>query len=308
MAPLVAGATRRSLPDGKAISALGFGCSSLWAKPSFDAEEAQAILETAERAGINHFDTGPSYGDGERRLGRFLQARDLSRLVVSTKVGTHPLPDGGMSRSFDPGDIRRSFDESLRRLGVDRVDILYLHGPSAADLSLPVLQFFDEEKRRGRIAYSGVNSFDPAVLEATLATPIDAVMLQYSAVDLRCEPLIERLHGRGKTVIAGTILGQSVYDLRTFLPTSAKALWYLARALKNDPLFALKGRRFAQRAAKLALPPQDAAIRFAVNHPLLTSCLFGTTRAAHVTANMAAAGQPMTLRERDFLVGRIPNP
>ena len=61
----------RSLPDGKRISALGFGCSSLWARPRFAEEDAAAILDTLWTEEVNHFDTGPSYGNGlgERRLG-----------------------------------------------------------------------------------------------------------------------------------------------------------------------------------------------------------------------------------------------
>jgi aryl-alcohol dehydrogenase-like predicted oxidoreductase len=305
---MTAGPPLRSLANGKTISALGFGCSSLWAKPTFAESDAQLILETADRAQINHFDTSPSYAEGEARLGRFLKGRDLSRYVVSTKVGTHPLPDGGMKRSFEPQDLRRSFEQSLRQLGVGHVDILYLHGPSAADISQPVLRFFDEEKQRGRITYSGVNSFDRDVLEATVRSPIDAVMLQYSAVDLRCEQLIERLHGLGKMVMAGTILGQSVYDLRKFIPTNRNALWYLARALKNDPLFPITGWRFAKRAARLELTPHEAALRFAVCHPLVTSCLFGTTRPAHVTANMTTAGHVMSPGQREFLAGRATRP
>ncbi len=65
----------KALPNGKPVSALGFGCSSIWAKPSFSEQAARTILEVAVESGINHFDTSPSYGsgEGERRLADFLR-------------------------------------------------------------------------------------------------------------------------------------------------------------------------------------------------------------------------------------------
>lgn len=283
----------RRLPDGKAISALGFGCSSLWAKRGFDPAQAQAILETAERCGINHFDTGPSYADGEPRLGRFLAQRDLDGVVISTKIGTHAREDGSRWRSFKVEDLRRSFERSLERLGVERVDILYLHGPTIADLDEELLRYLEELKTSGRIGYSGVNSFDLPVVRALLDLPIDVVMLQYNLADLRFENLIPELHRRGKIVMAGTIMAQGIYDLRGFLPTDAKKAWYLLRALKNDPLFALHGARLARRLRAEKLEPHDAAVRFVAGHPLIHSGLFGTTRSTNVEANTASARQPM---------------
>lgn len=292
----------RRLPDGKTISALGFGCSSLWAKPGFDPEQAQAILETAERCGINHFDTGPSYADGEPRLGRFLARRDPDRLVVSTKIGTHARDDGSHWRSFKVGDVRSSFERSLRRLGVERVDILYLHGPAIADLSDELLRYLEQLKASGRIGFSGVNSFDPPLVRALLDLPIDVVMLQYNLADLRFESLIPELHARGKVVVAGTILAQGIYALRGFLPTDAKKAWYLLRALKNDPLFALHGARLARRLRAESLDPHEAAVRFVAGHPLICSGMFGTSQAAHVAGNAAAARQPMEQALRRRLV------
>ena len=75
-----AGTTRRALPNGKLISPLGFGCSSHWSKPNFPADEATAMLKAAFANSINHYDTAPSYADGEARLGMFLRGRDTTRL------------------------------------------------------------------------------------------------------------------------------------------------------------------------------------------------------------------------------------
>ena len=297
--PADGGAPRR-LPDGKPISALGFGCSSAWAKPEFPAVRAIDMLERAVTEGINHFDTAPSYADGEVRLGAFLKGRDLSTLVVSTKVGTE---HGDHRRSFDPARMRVSVAGSLGRLGVPTVDILYLHGPQASDLNPATFNFFEGLKAEGLIRYSGVNSFDPAVVAACLDTPIDAVMLQYSVADRRFDRLIERLADAGKIVIAGTILAQGVFDLRTFVPRDRKSLWYLLRALKNDPLFVVKGRRLARRLARTGLGAHEAAVRFAVSNPRITSNLFGTGNPTNLVANAKAGRRLLSEEQVRMLMG-----
>jgi aryl-alcohol dehydrogenase-like predicted oxidoreductase len=279
----------RELPDGKRISALGFGCSSLWARPRFADAEAARILDTLWAEEVNHFDTGPSYGDGlgERRLGAWLRDKPLGELVVSTKVGTN-LAGGAVARGFDPAAMEASFRGSLERLGVRRVDILYLHGPAADDLTTEVFAWFDRLKRDGLIGLSGVNSFDNRVLEATAASPLDAVMLQYNAGDLRNARAIETLAAAGKTVISGTALARGQFDPARFVPTSRAQAWYLARLLRRDPLFVFKGLALRRRLAATGRPPAEAAIQFAAGHPLILSNLFGTSSVEHARTNARA--------------------
>lgn len=290
----------RALPNGKPISPLGFGCSSRWSKPSFPADTATAMLEAAFANGINHYDTGPSYADGEARLGTFLRNRDTSEVVISTKVGTEAA---GNRRSFDPERMRRSFDASLQRLGVDRVDILYLHGPSIADLNAEVFAFFDALKVEGRIDYCGVNSFSPAVVASCVDAPVDAVMLQYSVSDRRFDVLIDQLADKGRVVIAGTILAQGIFDLKTFVPKDRASMWYLIRALKNDPLFVRRGLGIARQIERTGLDPHEAAVRFAVSNSRLTSCLFGTRSQTHLVANAKLAKRPLSAEQVSQLRG-----
>ena len=279
----------RALPDGKRISALGFGCSSLWAKPHFADEGAARILDTLWAEEVNHFDTGPSYGEGlgERRLGAWLEGKPRDDKVIATKVGTN-LIDGAIVRSFAPEALEASFRGSLERLGLERVDILYLHGPAIEDLDPAVFALFDRLKREGRIGLSGVNSFDNPVLEATAATPIDAVMLQYNAGDFRNRAALEKLAAAGKIVMSGTALGRAQFDLSRFVPSNRDRAWYLARMLRHDPLFVLKGLRVRRRLLATGKPPAEAAIQFAAGHPLIVSNLFGTSSAEHARANARA--------------------
>ncbi len=281
----------RHLPDGTAISAFGLGCSSFWAKPAFAAERAVALVRRAYELGINHFDTGPSYaaGEAERRLGSSIRGLDRRRLVLSSKAGTYTDATGVQFRSFDPATMRTHLQASLERLGLAQIDILYLHGPSVEDLSPSVIGSLEDFKSQGLIRYSGVNSFDPRVLERTVAVPIDVVMPQFSIFDVSCLRQILALKAAGKTIVSGTALGQGIFDFRTLIPTNRKALWYLLRAVKNDPLFLLTRLRAKRRIVECGNAMPDAAMRFLMQMPAITSAVFGTTSMVHLEQNVAAA-------------------
>jgi D-threo-aldose 1-dehydrogenase len=135
-------------PSGAAIpfQQLGFGCAplgNLFAPLSED--EAQATLQAAWDAGMRYFDTAPLYGLGlsETRLNHFLRGRKRDSYVISTKVGRllevcRPDQRTGIGKFFDVPSrrevydyshdgIMRSLDASLERLGIDRIDILFVH-------------------------------------------------------------------------------------------------------------------------------------------------------------------------------------
>jgi D-threo-aldose 1-dehydrogenase len=295
------GEVTRMLPNGKPISRLGFGCSSLWAKSSFAQDAAIQILWEATARGINHFDTAPSYALGEDRLGAFLKEHGDKDLVVSTKVGTERETG---QRSFARDRMRASFEESLRRLCVSRVDILYLHGPTLADLNDETFSFFEDLKQEGLIDYAGVNSFDPAVISFCLDSAIDAFMLQYNLLDRRFDDLIEKLSQRSKITMAGTILAQSIFDMKTFKIWEKGGLWYLARAFKNDPSFFIRGRKLAKQISKSGIPPHEFAIRFNLANTAITSNLFGTRSVNHLADNVNAAHSPL---ERDLVQSVLRN-
>jgi D-threo-aldose 1-dehydrogenase len=131
---------------GVTFTELGFGTAPLGNlyRPVSDAD-ADATLDAAWEAGIRYFDTAPFYGLGlsETRLNRFLRGRDRGSYALSTKVGrllrlSHPDERAGIGKFFDTPSRRgvydysydgvmRSVEDSLERLGLDRIDILYVH-------------------------------------------------------------------------------------------------------------------------------------------------------------------------------------
>lgn len=184
------------------LSPLGYGAANLGNfRRELTDDESWAILDAAWDVGVRYFDTAPHYGLGlsEIRLGEFLRTKPRSEFVVSTKVGRliRPNPGGHGMLDLDndfhvPADrmrvwdfrssgIRASLEESLKRLGLDRVDILFLHDPERYDLdrgideAIPTLV---ELRNEGAVAQIGVGSMDTAALLAAAETGvIDTLMI-----------------------------------------------------------------------------------------------------------------------------------
>ena len=178
------------------VDTLGFGCASLgnlYHKVSDD--EATEILDTAWAEGFRYFDTAPHYGQGlsERRLGDALRRLNGNEYLLSTKVGRllkpagyacerhgflSPMPfDIVYDYSYD--GIMRSFDDSLQRLGLDRIDILYMHDIGAVTHKADNDRLFriamdggyramDELRRDGRVSAIGLGVNEYEVCEAAL--------------------------------------------------------------------------------------------------------------------------------------------
>ncbi len=184
------------------LGRLGYGAANLgnFHRVMSD-DESMAILDAAWDSGIRYFDTAPHYGLGlsETRLGAFLRGKPREEFVLSTKVGRliRPNPDGEGTLDLDndfhvPADskrvwdfsaagIRTSLEESLERMGLDRVDILYLHDPERHDLELglaegiPALAALRAE---GQVAAIGVGSMVTEALLASVETDsLDLLMV-----------------------------------------------------------------------------------------------------------------------------------
>ncbi|HSR21958.1 MAG TPA: aldo/keto reductase, partial [Candidatus Eisenbacteria bacterium] len=123
-------------------------------------QQAAALLEAAWAAGLRLYDTAPLYGHGlsERRLGAALRSRPRDELVLATKVGRLLRGDPpGPVFDFSADGARRSLEESLERLGLDRVDVLHVHDPDDHhDEALAgACRALDGLRREGRIGAVG---------------------------------------------------------------------------------------------------------------------------------------------------------
>src|SRR5580658_2861622 len=195
-----ASAREFTTPRGRTLSftSLGFGGAAIGNMHRALAEsDAWATLEAAWDGGLRYFDTAPLYGHGlsERRIGRFLAGRSRDAFLLSTKVGRllEPCAPGeeasGIYKAtprltvrfdYTADGVRRSLDASLQRLGLDRVDILYVHdlearthGPAFeahwAALADGGWRALDELRARGTVAAIGLGANDAAACRRLLA-------------------------------------------------------------------------------------------------------------------------------------------
>lgn len=275
---------------GLTVSALGFGCASYWGSPAFDEGAAVSLVRRAVELGVTLFDTGHSYslGAAEPRLGRALEGLDADRLVIATKAGTFHAGGRRIARDFSPAAIAASAEVSLKRLGVERLGVLQLHGPGLAELTDELLATLEGLKRRGLVRAVGANSFDAPVLARVIAEPVfDVVMLDYNVLRPERAELAAAAAAAGKGVLAGMPLAMGHTGGLGF--GGRRALWYWLRALKNHRGELARGRAFRFLHARSDVTGAQAALAYVLADPNVSSAVFGSTRTGHLEENLRAA-------------------
>ena len=146
------------------------------------------LVEAAYNAGIMHFDTAAVYGQGksEAMLGDFFKNKPRESFVLATKIAMPGIMFGNLNKNAKPQDAVDEFEKSMKRIGLDYVDILYLHGPSSRDKTLfePYLEGMKQIKKQGRAKYIGVSthSNQPEVIRAAIeSNAYDVVLAAYNS-------------------------------------------------------------------------------------------------------------------------------
>ncbi|MEV8565218.1 aldo/keto reductase [Streptomyces sp. NPDC051322] len=281
------------------VTELAFGAAGIGnLYTPVDPAEAQATVDAAWNAGIRYFDTAPHYGLGlsECRLGSALRDRPRAEYVVSTKVGRLLEPGPGQGDDlrngfavpashhrvwdFSADGVRRSIDDSLARLGLDRVDVVFLHDPDdhgedAFRHAYPALESLRSEGVVGAIG-AGMNQ--TRMLTRFLRdTDVDLVLcagrctlLDRSAFD----ELLPEAAARGRSVVVGGVFNSGLLaDPRpgARYNYSAASSAVLDRALRMKAVCERRG-----------VPLRAAALRFPSRHPAVVSVLTGARSAAEV--------------------------
>jgi D-threo-aldose 1-dehydrogenase len=264
-----------------------------------DEEESDCVIEKALTSGMNYFDTAPLYGSGvgEKRLGRVLK-ESSKRIVVSTKVGRillsgenpeatkWPDADPNVIAQFDYSaeGIRRSLEESLVRLGLDHIDIAYIHDPDdlvkqAIEIVYPVL---DDLRQQGIIKAVGVgtNFCGPAV-EIMNAVDLDIVLIagRYTLLDQTAQlELFPTALQRGVSVVAagvynsGILANPIVGSYFNYEPASAEIL--------------KRAQLIREYLSTQGVPLTAAALQFPLRHLAVTSVLNGSASLKEIEENI----------------------
>ena len=165
------------------VSAVGLGCmgmSAVYGVP--DEAEATATIHRALDLGVDLIDTADMYGAGqnEELVGRALRGQ-RDRAVLATKFGNIILPDGTRTVDGSPAHVARACEASLRRLGVEAIDLYYLH---RVDPKVPIEDTVGAMARlvqEGKVRFLGLSEAGPATLRRAHAThPITALQSEYS--------------------------------------------------------------------------------------------------------------------------------
>lgn len=280
------------------VSPVAFGAWPIAGMTSGTVSEADSVRTIAHclELGVNFFDTAYCYGAaGEsERLIRTALAGRRDEAVIATKGGLHWDPDGKQVRDARPATLRRELDESLRRLGTDRVELLYLHAP---DPSLPIEESAGELKRlmdEGKSRSIGVSNVTLAQLEAFHAVcPLAAFQPPYNMLERQIEAdTLPWCRERGISVcvywplMKGLLTGKFARehqfppgDGRLKYPAFKGAEWQ-----KNQNLLDELRRVAASHGATVA----QLVVRWTIEQPGITAALCGAKRPEQIAETAAA--------------------
>jgi D-threo-aldose 1-dehydrogenase len=315
------------------VTALGFGGGPIGGLyRAVDDEAAVGALQAAWDAGIRYFDTAPHYGIGhsERRFGLALRENDRGALTLSTKVGrllVEQDADGRLDEDgfqvpathrrvwdFSRDGVRRSLDESLQRLGVDRVDILLLHDAQrhwdeALRSGVPALVELRDQGAIGAIG-AGMGS-DRHLAQLVREADVDVVMVAGRYTLLEQGALDELLPACVERGVSALVAGPFNSGLLATQRPPDDAMYEYSPA---PPDVLQRARRLADVCDSFGVTLPQAALHFPLGHPSVASVVVGMESAEQVRANFAAYETPVpaglwtALRDEGLVDERAPLP
>jgi D-threo-aldose 1-dehydrogenase len=321
------------------FTAMGFGSAPLgnYLRPLSEAE-CDLTLSAAWDSGMRYFDTAPLYGLGlsEMRVGRLLQSRPRKDFILSTKVGRLltpcakeevngfffvETPQVRFHYDYSYDGVMRSYEESLKRIGVDRVDILYVHdicglvhgGREASEARIQELiqtggwRALDELRDSGDVLAigAGVNEWEPCARLLELVDP-DLFLLagRYTLLEqVPLDTLFPECERRGVKIVAGGPYNSGILAGGTTYNYAEAPAEVVARARAIDAVCQSHG---------VSLPA--AALQFILGNPVVATVIPGGQTAAETQHNAAVLNEPIPaglwqdLKQKKLLHPRSPTP
>lgn len=308
---------------GLKVSSFGLGCGNfggIGSAPAFFGQgeneaEAFAIMDTAWELGINFFDTADAYGGGrsETMIGNWLKQKGSSvrdQILISSKA-FNPVGEGPNDKGLSRRHIIRQVEASLKRLGVDRLDLYLMHEPDHDTPIEETLRALDDLVHQGKIHYIGASNM-PAWLMTKALWISDKFQLHrfewvqnsYSLLDQADNwemlPLCrdQNLGYTPFSPLAGGFLSGK-YRLEDNYPAGSRMTlrpepyldwWNAATFSKLDQLSNIAKEKDSSMAG--------LALAWLLHHPDVTAPIVGPRRPAHFTAVKEALALPMTIEDQ----------
>jgi aryl-alcohol dehydrogenase-like predicted oxidoreductase len=283
---------------GPEVSAIGIGAMSFAGVYGRTTEaEAHALLAAGLELGIDHIDTSNVYGDGlsETMIGSFLAGPGKGRFRIATKAGIRNDPDRGRGFDNSPEHLTRELEGSLRRLGVETVDLFYVH---RRDQSVPIEEVTGTLAglvQAGKTRAIGFSEIAPSSLRRAAAVhPVAAVQSEYSLWTRLPElGLVQACEALGTALVAFSPVGRGM--LTDAAPTEARLNG--SGFLSRNPRFmapnlaanTAQADRFRALAAEMGTSAAALAIAWLLARSPCVIPIPGTRNPAHLAELAAGA-------------------
>ncbi len=294
---------------GTDVTILGYGAMELRGEPrgpAIDDADAGRVLGAVLDGGINLIDTSVDYGRSEELIGRYLSHR-RDEFFLASKCGCllevpadtpPPYP-----HDYSPANVRADVEQSLRRLGTDRLDLVQVHmSPSRSQLekegTVEAMQALRDE---GKVRFLGMSGLLPNLPDHIAMGVFEVFQIPYSAVQREHEDLITAAArtGAGTLIRGGAARGAPAPD----------------KGWRRGPIGLAEGegeRRWADSGADDLLDGMsrlEFVLRFTLSHPDLSSTIVGTSSLGHLTSNLAVAAKgPLPADLYEEARRRLPGP
>ena len=296
---------------GMQVSILGFGCGAVGGLMvrGEPADQERAIGRALD-AGVNYFDTAVQYGNGEseKNLGRALRKLKAADAIVGTKVRLPPDP-GPIAEA-----IARSLEASLRRLGLERVDILHCHNPitsagggsslSTRQVLNEIVPAFEALRRQGKVRFLGITAIGdtPALQKVIEARVFDSAQVTYNMLNpsaAQALPPDYPAQDYGKLFDFAKAAGVGVIGIRVLAggALSGTAGRHPIASPPPEPIGSASSYAGDLRRAQCLAPLVDegfaaslaeAATRFCISHPAMGTILVGVATPQQFESALAA--------------------
>ncbi len=303
--------------QGLAVGELGLGCMGMsFAYTGGDEQESRATIERALELGVDHFDTADMYGpwENERLVGAGISGR-RSRVTLATKFGNEVDADGNLTGRVNgrPEYLRRALEGSLRRLGVDHVDLYYQH---RVDPDVPVEETFGalgELVAEGKVRYLGISEAAPETIRAAHRThPLSAVQTEYSLFsrDVEDNGVLDTVRELGIGFVAYSPIG------RGFLSGKIRSLHDLAPDdwRRNSPRFSPENfernlavvDKVSELAKEKGVSTSQLALAWVLSRGDDIVAIPGTKHVRYVNENVAATEINLAQEDLDAIEALAP--